>query len=463
MKYVSAILSIFFIALLNASGQCQDQTTVMSHVGTINIPKLQSHSSLKVQLDNEMRTLSSQLDVQFKQRTQNAETTTIERKLIGDQYQAQFTQAATEANASFTRAVKEATAEVAQKRGLDLVLTDNAINLNDKDQASATIYNATPLSVVALARAGVDVTDDVVQQLNLSTVRQQPAVTAQSSGGTPNIPVPSVQTDVVLHAETLNPAFRFTSEDFTRAVERGKQLAQKGKTIDEVYKSVVQMPRGVKGEKGKSHESTVYCTTLNAVEFTADAFKATNNYEPLQPILLGLSNGGYAKLIHFSVNLVSVPKLGSTIFDRNRLAGVEDVQVTKFVLTDDKGNVLNPLNVASSNGVQSGAMNFSGVNRFNHVDTSQTNANANAYAYDSNGDSVNASGTGTRTTTTNWTEYVPWSESHPYFSATFNVDFPLFDASGQPLIKSDAKSITLHMITPNGEKQVTYNLQPPKI
>lgn len=72
----------------------------MSHVGTINIPKLQSHSLLKVQLDNEMRTLSSQLDVQFKQRTQNAETTTIERKLIGDQYQAQFTQAATEANAT---------------------------------------------------------------------------------------------------------------------------------------------------------------------------------------------------------------------------------------------------------------------------------------------------------------------------------------------------------------------------
>jgi len=101
--------------------------------------------------------------------------------------------------------------------------------------------------------------------------------------------------------------------------------------------------------------------------------------------------------------------------------------------------------------------------QLNHVDTSQTNTNANAYAYDSNGDSGNAFGTGTRTTTRSWTEFVPWSESHPYFSATYNVDFPLFDASGQPLIKTDAKSITLHMITPNGEKQVTYDLQPPKI
>ena len=100
MKYVSAILGVFFVALLNANGQCQDQTTVIPHVGTINIAKLQSRSSLKVQLDNEVRTLSTQLDAQFKQRTQNAETTTTERKLIGDQYQAQLTQAATEANAT---------------------------------------------------------------------------------------------------------------------------------------------------------------------------------------------------------------------------------------------------------------------------------------------------------------------------------------------------------------------------
>jgi len=463
MKYVSAILGVFFVALLNANGQCQDQTTVIPHVGTINIAKLQSRSSLKVQLDNEVRTLSTQLDAQFKQRTQNAETTTTERKLIGDQYQAQLTQAATEANASFTRAVKEAIAEVAQKRGLDLVLTDDAINLNDKDQASVTIYNTTPLSVVALARAGVDVTDDVVQQLNQQTVRQQPAVTSQSSGGATALPVPRVQTDVVLHGETLNPAFRFTGEDFIRAVEKGKQLAQKGKSIDEVFKPVAQMPRGVKGEKGKSHESTIFCTTLNAVDLTASAFKATNNYEPLQPPPSGLSSGGYAKQVHFFVSLVSVPKMGASIFDRNRLAGVDDVQVTKFVLTDDKGNIFDPLDVASANGVQSGSVDFSGVNRFNHVDTSQTNTNANAYAYDSNGNSVNASGMGTRTTTMNWTEYVPWSESHPYFSATYNVDFPLFDASGQPLIKTDAKSITLHIITPNGEKQVTYDLHPPKI
>lgn len=456
------ILGVFLIALLNVSGHCQEQTPVTPHVGTINIARLQSHSLLKVKLDSDLRLMASRLDAQFKQQIQNAQMTASERKLIGEQYHSQLSQATDEANISFTRAVNQTIAEVAQKRGFELVLFDDANNLDDKVQASVTLYNTTSLSVTALARAGVDITDDVVQQLNQSNALHQQAVTAQSSGAT-TLPVPDRPIDVVLHGEALNPAFRFTGEDFTRAVEKGKQLAQKGKDINEVFRPVAQMPRGVKGEKGKSHESAVYCTTLNAVDLTAAAFKAANNYESLQPLTSGLTNGGYANHVHFFVSLVSVPKVGTRVLDQNRVAGTDDVQVTKFVLTDDKGNILNPLNVDSAGGVQSGAMNFSGVNRFNHVDTSQTNTSANAYAYDSNGDSANAFGTGTRTTTRSWTEYVPWSESHPYFSATYNVDFPLFDASGQPLIKTDAKSITLHIITPNGEKQVIYDLQPPKI
>ena len=265
---------------------------------------------------------------------------------------------------------------------------------------------------------------------------------------------------VEFHEGSLNRAFRLTAEELNQAIDKGKQLAKQGKKWDDVYKTVSQMPRGVKGEKGKSHESAVYCTTLNAIDMTAAAYKAANNYDPLPP---RYTHDGYAKQIHFFVSLVSVPKVGATVFDSNRTAGNDDVQVKKFVLTDDKGNVINPVDTTSAEGVQSGTMDFSGVNSIRHTDTSQTNANANVYAYDSDGNSANAYGTGSRTTTRTWTEYLPWSESHPYFSATYNVDFPLFDANGQPLIKTDAKSITLHIITPNGEKQVTYDLVPPKI
>lgn len=266
--------------------------------------------------------------------------------------------------------------------------------------------------------------------------------------------------NIVNHEETLNQAFRLTAEQLNQAIDKGKQLAQQGKKWDDVGKPVAQMPRGVKGEKGKSHELVVYCMTLNAVNLTAAAYEAANNYDPLPP---RYSHDRFFDQVHFIVSLQSVPKVGKKAFDRNRLADEEDVQVTKFVLTDDKGNVINPLGTTSGNGVQKGVMDFSGTNRLEHTETSQTNENADASAYDLNGNSAYAEGSGTRTTTRTWTQYVPWSESHPYFTATYNVDFPLFDANGQPLIKTDAKSITLHIITPNGEKQVTYDLHPPKI
>jgi len=444
MKTIFAILSISFIALLNMSGHCQEQEPPATQTDTASQPLLETTlESFNIWTNTAIR-------------NQNA------GNVAGAE--SAYRKALTLAEAAYrkgptVRTVDAKAVALVQSNLAMLILPQGKVSeakslltkalLNDPNNHRYTMN-------MTIAAASPWRSSDTS-----STSYQQP-VTSQPSGAT-TLPVSDTSTDVVLHGEALNSAFRFTSEDFIRAVEKGKQLAQRGKNIDEVYKPVAQMPRGVKGEKGKSHESAVYCTTLNAIDLTAAAFKATNNYESLQPLTLSLSNGGYANHVHFFVSLVSVPKVGTRVFDQNRLAGTDDVQVIKFVLTDDKGNILNPLNVDSAGGVQSGAINFFGVNRFNHVDTSQTNTNANAYAYDSNGDSGNAFGTGTRTTTRSWTEFVPWSESHPYFSATYNVDFPLFDASGQPLIKTDAKSITLHMITPNGEKQVTYDLQPPKI
>lgn len=71
-------------------------------------------------------------------------------------------------------------------------------------------------------------------------------------------PTPPASSNIVFHDEVLNQAFRLTTEQLNQAIDKGKQLAQQGKKWDDVYKPVAQMPRGVKGEKGKSHESVVY-------------------------------------------------------------------------------------------------------------------------------------------------------------------------------------------------------------
>ena len=450
MKHVTALLVVFLVALLNMGRYCQGQTPDTTQADNGKGEQVQTQSLMGSKPDDFKTWSDLAIRDQKAGDTAGAEAAYRKALTLGE--------AAYRKTPTSTTVDWKAVASV--QANLAMLILPQGKAVEAKSLLAKALLNdpKNPLYITDMTI----VTNGPWRSSGQSSIPFQQPVTAQSSGAA-TLPAPDTSTDVTLHGEALNSAFRFTGEDFTRAVEKGKQLAQKGKDIGEVFKPVAQMPRGVKGEKGKSHESTVYCTTLNAVDLTANAFKATNNYESLQPLTSGLSSGGYAKSVHFFVSLVSVPKVGTRAFDRNRLAGVDDVQVTKFVLTDDKGNILNPLNVASASGVQSGVIDFSGVNRINHVDTSQTNTDANAYAYDSNGNSVNASGIGTRTTTTNWTEYVPWSESHPYFSATYNVDFPLFDASGQPLIKTEAKSITLHIITPNGEKQVTYDLQPPKI
>lgn len=267
-----------------------------------------------------------------------------------------------------------------------------------------------------------------------------PIALAQIPSASPQQPL---VTQPVFQVQSLNSAFRFTADEYNRAIDKGKQLAMQGKGIDEVYKSVAQMPRGVKGEKGKSHESVVYCTTLNAVGLAATAYKAANNYDPLPAYY---SDNRFAKKVRFFVSLESDPKVSATDSGRNRTADLDDVDVTKFVLTDDKDNVIDPIDVNSVDGVETGTIHFWGTRPSQRVTTSERETSS-----------------GIHTTTRTRTSHVRWSVRHPYYFASYNVVFPLFDADGQPLIKTDTKSITLHIITPNGEKQVTYDLNPPKI
>lgn len=220
---------------------------------------------------------------------------------------------------------------------------------------------------------------------------------------------------------------------------------------------------GVKGEKGKSRDSIVTWVNSNGGDYVFPAYLAASNYEPLPP---RRPSGVFESDIIFFVMLKSVPSVKRSIFDHARSADEDDVTVTKFVLTDDKGEVLFPENTRSVGGVQSGMDHFWGTHQIQHHDTENVQVNTDSTTNPPVGNGywpTETTGTATGTVTHNWTEAIPWSEDHPYYSATYNIQFPLFGADGQPLIKADVKSITLHMITPNGEKDVTYDLKSPKI
>ena len=292
----------------------------------------------------------------------------------------------------------------------------------------------------------------------LASLPTLPAICQNSTS--PALPIPpQAPARLVLNYRDLNRAFLLSPQEVDAAILKGQSLAKQGKSVQDVLKDNTQQPRGVRGEKGKSHESSVTCGELNGLNFVFDAYQAASRYEPPPH---GSPTGYYAEVLTFGVILNSVPKVASRRFESERHADAQDVQVDKFVLTDDKGNVIEPIMSNSVNGVESGTMNFSGIRRIPHTDTAQVDVRSTTTVTDPTGLST-IDGTTTGTVTQQWIEKIPWSENHPFYSAKYAVKFPLFDSDGQPLIKADAKSITLHIITPNGEKAVTYDLKPPKI
>jgi hypothetical protein len=190
------------------------------------------------------------------------------------------------------------------------------------------------------------------------------------------------------------------------------------------------------------------------------SYNATNKYDPIDIPETVKTKGTFLTQARFVVDLMSVP-----VVTRNgrirRTADSDDVQVTRFVLTDDKDNVYYASDTSASE-VKSGTEQFSGVGVIQHTDTSQVNTSGSATAYGTGG-TVQAYGNSTSTGTYHYNEYIPWSQSHPYYEARYTVSFALFDKDGKPVIKNDVKKITLHIIKPNGEQQVEYELKPPKI
>lgn len=285
------------------------------------------------------------------------------------------------------------------------------------------------------------------------------SISAYGQDASPSTSVPS-PAPPVLNYRYLNPAFVLSSSDVDRAIAKGQYLAKKGTAVQDVLKDNTQQPYGVRGEKGRSHDSLVTCVNLNGGAYVFPAYQAAINYVAAPK---PRPQGAYEINVAFFVVLKSVPKVKSSLFGSSRSANEADVTVTKFVLTDDKGNVIVPEMSDLISGIQSGTQTFSGTKHIYHTDSDAVNLNTETTTHNTGTWPTNTSGSINGTISQHWIERIPWSESHPYYSAIYTVQFPLFGSDGQPLIRADTKSITLHIITPNGEKAVTYELRPPKI
>lgn len=253
----------------------------------------------------------------------------------------------------------------------------------------------------------------------------------------------------------LHPAFILTPKRIDAAIKRGQKMAKEGKTQEDIDRINAQLPRGIKGEKGRSHESRVTCKSLDAAEWIAQAYRAATVYEPFKADENILRDGTYLSAIEFEVELVSMP--------RARWAEHGDVDVEKFVLTDDQGQIIKPLEALTTEPVYQGTVTRSGVTAVSETVDATTVALATTTSVQTeDGKTTTSTTTGEATTTQVRTEYKPWSADYPYYSAKYTVRFPLFGPNGNPLVTRDTKKLTLHIITGTGERIAEYKLSPPK-
>lgn len=260
---------------------------------------------------------------------------------------------------------------------------------------------------------------------------------------------------VATGARDLHPAFVLSPKRIETAIQRGQRMAKEGKTAEDIAKINAQLPRGVKGEKGRSHESRVTCRSLDAGEYLARAYRAAAAYEPLKVDEDVRRNGTFLTAVEFEVSLVSMP--------RAKGADKGDVDVEKFVLTDDRGRIIQPAEAVTTSPVYQGTVTYSGVTAVSEtVDATTVALATTTDVKTEDGKTTSVTTTGESTTTQVRTEYKPWSADYPYYSAKYTVRFPLFDADGRPLVTRETKAITLHIITGTGERIAEYKLSPSK-
>ena len=88
--------------------------------------------------------------------------------------------------------------------------------------------------------------------------RAQDAAPPSPASAPAAVPTPTTAPHAVLpsstpaHPENLNDAFKLRAAEVEKAIQKGQDLAKRGKTFGDIYNDNRQMPVGVKGEKGGS-------------------------------------------------------------------------------------------------------------------------------------------------------------------------------------------------------------------
>ncbi len=249
----------------------------------------------------------------------------------------------------------------------------------------------------------------------------------------------------------LNRAFILTPGDVANAIAKGRKFASDGKSFLDLVNADAHNPRGVKGEKGTSHQSIVLCYGLDGVGLQILAFNAANHYDPVDIPASVMSGGTYVHTLTFYVVLHSIVKVDYGFWYTVHEPSPADVQVEKFVLTDDKGDMI--VGNGSWSDSAPSEPDTSEASGMPGLGVGQGAAGPEA--------AVAAFGYGDQAASYPWFSYSPLSPGQPYYSATYRVSFAQFGPDGKPLIKKDAHKMTLHMVKPNGELAVDFDLNPP--
>jgi hypothetical protein len=220
--------------------------------------------------------------------------------------------------------------------------------------------------------------------------------------------------------KSLNAHFKVTPAQIAQAQSDAAHDVEKNTGMGKCLDSYVRTPSGVRGSHGKAHESTVTLGQMDGVPFVAEAYNALHLYQKPDIPDSWAKSGAYCRQITFRAELMTLPKIGVTDFDRDRLADSGAVTVEKFILTDDANHAIQPLT--------DGGVTDEGLVTDSSLFTSMGDPNRSAYL--------------------------------PYYSENYVVRFPLFDtATGKALIGTGCKKITLHIITQSGEQAVDYELK----
>ncbi len=238
----------------------------------------------------------------------------------------------------------------------------------------------------------------------------------------------------------LNPAFIYTPMDVKLAVKRGELVEKKGRKIDWLINRNRQNPFWVRGNGGRSHDSYVWCSDLDGIFLSSEAYQAASLYTTDKQLQTLETTGAIVQQLEFTIHLTSVPHIARWIWQKNKKANPGDVTVIKFVLSDDHNHFFTATSDALSHVETKGSISFSGVTPVHSFSN------------------VNVSGDYNYSATFNRTDFVPWTVAKPYYSANYHVYFPLFDKNGMPRIKSDVKKLTLHIITQTGELDANFTL-----